>query len=420
MGKSGSRSKSSGTNKVRNKAAVFNADQSTDRGRPVVNANQSADKGRSKNLLIWIIIALLAAAFLIGVYLLNLHWHERWATATSDIQYVRAKVLDVTAEDLTLDEALGLYRGSQNLKIEILSGERTGEVFEVQNMLNPAYHVLVKKGMTVVVSLFENDGNVRVDVFSHDRLPYYLLALAFFLGAMVLICGKKGFKSAIGLTFTLLCILYLFLPMMFLGFSPVLSVILLGVIVSLVTLVLLNGFGRKTLAAILGTVSGVAIAGGSALIMGWLANISIYHSQDAETIMVLARNFSIKPQGILFAGVIIAALGAVMDVAMSISSSVWELAGMGKDVSRKRLFASGMNVARDTASIMANTLILAFVGSSVTLTVILFVSNIPFMRLINSDLLAIEILQAISGTLGILSAAPITAYISAVLFEKMH
>lgn len=407
MGKSGSRSKSSSKNKVRNKAAVSNADQSADRGHP-------------KKLLIWIIIALLSAAFLTGVCILNFHWQERWESATSDIQYARAKVLDITAEDLTLDETLGLYRGSQNLKIEILSGERSGEVFEVQNMLNPAYHVLVKKGMTIMVSLFENDDSVRVDVFSYDRLPYYLLALAFFLGAMVLICGKKGLKSAIGLIFTLLCVLYIFLPMMFLGFSPVLAVVLLGVIVSLVSLGLLNGFGQKTLAAILGTVSGVAIAGGSALIMSWLANISIYHSQDAETIMVLARNFSIKPQGILFAGVIIAALGAVIDVSLSISSSVWEIAGMGKDVSRKSLFASGMNVARDTAGIMANTLILAFVGSSITLIVILFVSNIPFMRLINSDLLSIEILQAISGTLGILSAAPITAYISAVLFEKSY
>jgi uncharacterized membrane protein len=134
--------------------------------------------------------------------------------------------------------------------------------------------------------------------------------------------------------------------------------------------------------------------------------------------MVIAKNYLVNPQGILFAGVIIAALGAVMDVAISIASSVWEMAEAGGERSPGKLFRSGMNVAKDIVGATANTLILAFVGSSIGLMVILYVANIPFTRLINSDLLGIEILQAISGTLGILGAAPATAYIAAALLSR--
>jgi uncharacterized membrane protein len=203
--------------------------------------------------------------------------------------------------------------------------------------------------------------------------------------------------------------------MMFLGVHPILAAVVLGLVVSVVALGLLNGFGKKTVAAILGTATGVAAAGGAALLTGWLANISIYHTEEAETMIVIAKNYLVNPRGILFAGVIIAALGAVMDVAISIASSVWETAEASGDRSRGRLFRSGMNVAKDIVGATANTLILAFVGSSIALMVILYVANIPFTRLINSDLLGIEILQAISGTLGILGAAPVTAYTTAVL-----
>jgi uncharacterized membrane protein len=329
--------------------------------------------------------------------------------------------LDIADESLELDEDLGIYRGSQNIRISLLSGEHKGEEFQLENWLEnriAAANVRLKKGMTFIASLSGESGNLRIDVVSHDRVPGYIFALIVFFGALLFIGGKKGLKSAIGLVLTLLGVFYLFLPMMFLGVHPVLAAIILGIAVSVADLGLLNGFGKKTAAAIMGTAIGVAVAGSAALLVGWFANITVYHSEEAETMMVIAKNYFVNPQGILFAGVIIASLGAVMDVAISIASSVWEMAEMSGGNSLNRLFQSGMNVAKDIVGATANTLILAFVGSSISLMVILYIANISFTRLINSDLLGIEILQAISGTLGILGAAPITAYIAAVLLDR--
>ena len=111
-------------------------------------------------------------------------------------------------------------------------------------------------------------------------------------------------------------------------------------------------------------------------------------------------------------GVLISALGAVMDVALGIASSVWELREQNPALSAKELFGSGMHIGRDAMGTMANTLILAFAGSSLNMLLLVQTYDIPFIQLINTDYICIEVIQSIAGAMGILLTVPIVAFIS--------
>lgn len=185
-----------------------------------------------------------------------------------------------------------------------------------------------------------------------------------------------------------------------------------------ITLVLVSGFNKKTLTAILGTVSGVIIAGLIAYIFGSLTNLSGLNMSEAESLAYIAEDTGLKIKGIMFTGILVATLGAVMDIAMSIASSIFEIHKVNDKINFNELFKSAMNIGKDTIGTMTNTLILAFAGGSLSILILVFSANMPFNKLINLDLLGIEIIQGLSGSIGIVLAVPITAFIGCYLCKN--
>lgn len=133
-------------------------------------------------------------------------------------------------------------------------------------------------------------------------------------------------------------------------------------VTTVVTMIFIDGFSRKSVAAILGTVSGVIVAGGFAWLFGQVADINGYNVSDVENLVYIERMTDIQVGQLLFAGILIAASGAVMDVGMSIASTLNELKEKNPMMTSGELFRSGMNVGRDMMGTMSNTLILAFTG----------------------------------------------------------
>jgi uncharacterized membrane protein len=119
--------------------------------------------------------------------------------------------------------------------------------------------------------------------------------------------------------------------------------------------------------------------------------------------------------GLLAAGMLIGALGVIMDVAVSIASAAWEVAETDKTLSRSELYRRGMNVGRDIMGTMTNTLILAYAGSALPL--LLLMAQVPSVKLINLDLVATEIASALTGSLGLVCTIPLTAFASAYLMR---
>lgn len=335
----------------------------------------------------------------------------------TSVKYVNAKVIDILEDNSEIDnDESGIVRGSQNIKIEITEGEHKDETIEVVNYLSSLHNVYVKDQSEIIVRIdTRSNGSYEVSVYNYNRTSILYIFILVFFAALCLIGGKKGAKSLIGLIFTLMCVVFILLPLVLKGYSSLLVSIFIISITTIVCLVLIDGINKKTVSAIIGTISGVVVAGIFAIVVGKLIHVTGFNTEEAESLLLVASDGGLKIKGLLVSGILISSLGAVMDVAMSIASSINELYLVNNRLTHKELFTSGMNIGKDAMGTMANTLILAFTGSSLNLLILIFTYGIPFNQLINTDLVAIEILRGISGSLGIVLTVPIVAYISSYI-----
>ncbi len=180
---------------------------------------------------------------------------------------------------------------------------------------------------------------------------------------------------------------------------------------------MIGGTTRKNIAATAGTVAGVVIAGISARLFSMASGITGYNVSDIETLMTLWNTNGIQVGGLLFSGLLISCLGAVMDVAMSVCSSMYEIYNQNLAMSRAQLFKAGMHVARDMMGTDSNTLILAFAGSSVSMLLLDYAYDLPYQQIINSNNIGIAIMQGLAGSFGIVLSVPLTVLICTVLYH---
>lgn len=358
--------------------------------------------------------------FFIFLYFFNTSEQYSFNKSHGQLSYEKAKVLEVLSENLhEYDVVPGLYTGTQEIEVKILTGPKKNQVYQIQNNLSRIYNVHAKEGMTLIVSIDETASQMYpISVFSYNRsIVLYSLTFIFF-ALLIFLGGKKGLKSVFALVFTLICVIFLFLPLLFRGYSPILSALFITILTTLVTLFMLNGWCIKTLCAVLGTTGGLIIAGLLAYICGDLAHISTINTPEAETLMNIATDTTMQVKGILFAGILIASLGAVMDLGMSIASTLFELYSVNHKMSAKALFTSGMNIGKDMMGTMSNTLILAFTGGSLNTLILLYAYQMPYYQLMNIDYLAIELIQGLCGSIGVVLTVPITAFISAFCIHR--
>ena len=311
-----------------------------------------------------------------------------------------------------------LYIGRQTIEVEILSGDHAGARFRIENTLSRFFNHMAVEGMEILVAVNPDleTGQVRhVDVFGHSRATALYLFLGLFLLALVAIGRKKGLYSAISLLFTLVCVAFFMIPFILRGHSPVLFAVITAALTAVFAIFMVSDVSLKSLAAIGGTLVGVISAGVISIVAGRFFHISGLHMEHAEEMIFRAGDMAIRIPELLFAGIIIAALGAVMDVGMSISSAVFEIKQASPKMDAKKLYQSGMNIGRDIMGTMSNTLILAFAGTSITVMVVIALYQLPYLRFINLNLLAIEVVQGISASIGLILTVPVTAILAALL-----
>lgn len=337
-------------------------------------------------------------------------------TAASQLIYVPAEVTAVLSDDARPDYDSGEGRrvGTQELEIRLLSGDHEDEILPLTNYMSALFNVDAEKGDRIIVRLItKEDGSYYAAMFNYDRGLIMGGVILFFCAVLALLGGWKGIRALLGLAFTLVCIWFLLIPGLIRGWPAIPLTIAVTALTAAASLLLLNGFTKKTLCAIFGCVGGVAAAGFCAFLTGTLTPLNGFNMTEAENLILYGSEKGLTISGLLVCGVLIAALGAVMDVAMSIASSVWELREHNSSLPARGLFRSGMNIGRDAMGTMANTLILAFAGSSLNMLILVQVYDIPFLQLINTDFICIEILQSITGSLGILLTVPLSAAVSA-------
>lgn len=331
-------------------------------------------------------------------------------------------------ESIKYEDAENLNQGESTTKqlvtVKVLTGNFKGTERLIENMLtgNPAYDINLTKGNKVVLHVEPNSDTITtpedVDFFIADlkRDNQIFVFTGIFFILLLLIGKKKGFTSIISIISTIALIFFMLLPMILNGFCPIASAVLTGIISTVITIYLVGGLNSKSSSAIIGTSISLIFAGALSMLAIYFAHLTGFAGEENMFLYTARPDLSFT--GILSASMIISALGALMDTAVSIASTVNEIFETDKSLSVKQLFKSGMNVGRDIIGTMSNTLILVYLGSSLTL--VLLSSNIDMNKFFNLNQVATEILSALTGSIAILFCVPITAIIAAYLIKKQQ
>ena len=363
----------------------------------------------------YIIFAVLLLVFVIGLIILNRSVNKVPLLAEDGSSFEKAVVTSIIQDNITES---GDRSGEQIVEVEITSGSHKGETVEATSLDGYLYGATCEVGTHVILSISEYDGNIVANVYNYDRTPVIVVFIILFLALLMVIGGKKGILSAVSLVFAAICVLFLYLPLMYIGIEPFLAAVLCCIFITLFTLILLGGFSAKTFAAIAGTTFGCVVSGLIAFIFAYFMNINGYNVEDVETLILVEQNSHLNAGGLLFSGILIMSLGAAMDVAMSIASSVSEIYAHSPEISMKELTKSGMRVGRDMLGTNVSTLVLAFVGGSVSIMMIYYAYSMPSRQLMNSYFMGTEILEGLSGTFGVIAVVPLVSVITAWLYKR--
>ena len=367
-----------------------------------------------KKVVRYLIYLLFVCVFAVFVFKLNQVEKTELVVRTGQT-FEKGKVTEILQDNL---DANGTRVGEQKVRVKMLTGARKGDELDITSSSGYLFGAACKIGMKVIVMQSVAGETTIASVYTQDReWVIYIFALLYLL-ALCIIGGKQGIKGCLGLVFTFFCVIFVYLPLVYLRVSPFWAAVFICFLTTLVTMYLIGGPTKKTCAATLGTLAGVVLAGLSAWCFSKASGISGYNVSDIETLMTLWNTNRIQVGGLLFSGLLISCLGATMDVAMSISSAIDEIYKQNSSLSRKELFKAGMRVGRDMMGTDSNTLILAFAGSSVSTLLLDYAYDLPYQQIINSNNIGIAIMQGLAGSFGIVLSVPLTVLICTVLFHK--
>ena len=360
----------------------------------------------------WGIPVVLLAAFVIFTVYIN--QVDKVALVNREGQtFEKGVVTEILQDNL---QPNGTRVGEQRVLVRLTTGVRAGQELETTSASGFLFGAGCTVGMRVVVMQSVAGDSTITSIYSQDREWVIYAFAAAYLVVLCLVGGKQGIKGALGLVFTFFCILFVYLPLVYRGLSPFWVSVFICVITTLVTMYLIGGPTRKTLVATGGTVAGVVIAGISATIFSMATGITGWNVSDIESLLTLASTSGVQVGGLLFSGLLISSLGAVMDVAMSIGSAIAAIHAQNPALSRGELFKAGMHVGRDMMGTDSNTLILAFAGGSISMLVLDYAYNLPYQQIINSNNIGIAIMQGLSGSFGIVLAVPVTVALAVALY----
>lgn len=338
--------------------------------------------------------------------------------------FLPATVQTITSREVS--ELPGLAEGQtvQQVTLRFIAKQKDGTTVAAQQVID-GYSTVhleeVRVGNRVL--LYPNP-----DPATTATAPYVLddyqradgtLAVCVVFCILLLIFGRmKGLHTLVSLLLTIGVVFLVFLPLVLGGYNIYLSAVAVCIYVIVSTLLLVNGANAKTLVAIVGCSAGVLFAGLLTVLLSNTLRLTGMASQEAIYLADLGTRNPVDLKAIVFAGILIGAVGAVMDVAMSLASALWELREGAAAPTFGMLLKSGMNIGRDMMSTMANTLVLAYIGSSLSTVLLLVAYASSLDGLFNREMIITEVLQAVIGSMAILLAIPLTSFVASAVYTR--
>lgn len=353
---------------------------------------------------------------------------EEVAEPEEPVQEPISKVTEAKAKVIEAGAVRKVTNGSiedtvQTIKLEILNGEYKGRNFETEYVLS--YDVEGKilayeldEGNKVTVQIAEDpDGSITVTVEDFQRVGYIYFMFFLLLVAIVVIGGKQGIKAAVSLVITILALYYVLIKSIFAGTNAIFASIMTSFVIMALTFVVTTGFNRKSLTGIVGSFAGTLIAGILALIFGNLSKLS-GASEEAIQLSLNLKTVAFNFRDLIFATIVVASIGACMDVGTAIINKLEEIRSKSEDSDWKELFKSGMVIGREVVGTMSNTLILVYIGGLIKTILLYKACNMQMSYILSKEAVSEQIISAIAGSIGVVCTVPLTALAYAFINRK--
>ena len=347
-----------------------------------------------------------------------------WISCTGKIVSIEDTKVILYEENTNLKQTFILFKvlltGGNNKHKEVLAIQTIDDFVAIKaKQVEPGDKVIILK-TTAPDTETDFDKLIRNPVYlfeEYNRIPY--LALLFFLFAfLIVLFGKaKGIKTLISLILTCTIIFFYFIPSVFSGHSLYTSSLFVCFYSLITTILIINGYNKKSFVAIAGCSCGLLCAAILTVIMTKCLKLNGFLNNESVYLLSILPNGSSNLVSVIFASITIGSIGAIMDVSMSLASSLNELAVAVKDISFRQLLSSGFEIGKDMMGTMANTLILAYIGGSLSFVLVLVAYNTSYLGLLNHQMITVEILQGLAGSIGILCTIPFTTLLAAVIYS---
>lgn len=376
-----------------------------------------------KNLIVYISTIVLSILYI--VLLGNLFCKDLDLFQNSD-DIVKAKVIEIIDTDLN-EYKIGNEIHKQTtiyFKAKLLSGDDKGEIVEAAQQINDLYagqQEEIVEGKRIL--LMEMNGTNEADYIMtvYVRTDYLLVLGIIFVIFLVVFGHKKGINTIISLVFTCLSIFVVFIPAVLSGHNIYLWSIITCLFVIVMTLLLINGISKKTLCSMIGCVAGIFLTALLTIIMTKIMHLTGLVDEQSYYLQLADTSQPFDLIAMVFGGIIIGAVGAIMDVAVSLSASLLEVYEKAKDKDKniKSLMKSGITIGRDMMGTMSNTLVMAYIGSSLSTTLLLLIYSGSLIELLNREMIVVELLQIMVGSFGLLLTIPLTSLICSLIYCKI-
>jgi uncharacterized membrane protein len=385
--------------------------------------NRFKIKSNAKQIAVWLLTIAFSTAY---VMLGNAFVSKDLDIFNMEGAYVeKARITemgDTITDEYSLSEEVTYQNSATFFYGELLTGERKGEiVLAMQTSDNYTVNTEepVAVGDKVILYNYGDQSTETEWIFGgYARFDILLIFGAVFFILLLIFGQMKGLNTIISLSYTCLAIFMVFIPSVLNGYNVYASTLITCVFTIIMTLLITNGATSKSLATILGCTFGVGIAAAlSVLFDGWLRLTGIL-DEHSIYLTYLETGVEINLNALIFAMIVIGAMGAVMDVAMDIASSLYEIRHHVEDITFKKLVTSGLRIGRDVMGTMANTLVLAYIGSSLGSILLLITYSASLRELFNRERIVVELLQALVGSTAILLSIPLTAIVCGIIYTK--
>lgn len=333
----------------------------------------------------------------------------------------------VSARVLSTDESFiinnGLIKtGEQLCDVEILQGKFKGETVTGSNRLSGSLEQdkIFAVGDKILVTLDYTGDEIRVaTLVDHYRINYEILLVGVFMIFLVGFSGIVGIKAILSFIFTILAMWKLLIPLFLMGYNPILIGMVTTIILVCLIIGLVYGIDRRSLAGIIGALAGSIVTCFMALF--FVSRFKIHGAVMSYSEMLLYSGYeNLNLTEIFIASIFIASSGAVMDVAVDITSAVAEVVEKKPDITRSEAIKSGINVGRSIMGTMMTTLLLAYSGGYIGLLMVFMAQGTPIINILNLKYVSSEILHTLVGSFGLITVAPFTAIASGILLAERN